>query len=78
MHRPGIASVYGDKISLDGTTIEEVAKYHRDTLVLCVDEANKKEKQELQRLRQEEERRRQSTDDHRSTVDEISKLLKFD
>lgn len=78
MHRPGIASVYGDKISLDGTTIEEVEKYHRNTLVLCVDEANKKEKHELQRIRQEEERRRQRTDDHRSTVDEISKRLKFD
>ena len=28
MHRPGIARVEGDRIVLDGTTIEEVEKYH--------------------------------------------------
>ncbi len=78
MHRSGIASVYGDKISLDGTTIEEVENYHRDTLVLCVNEANKKEKQKLQRLRQEEERSKQRTKEHRSTVNKISKRLKFE
>ena len=37
MHRPGIASVYGNKIVLDGTTMEEVRDYHRETLLLCVD-----------------------------------------
>ena len=42
MHRPGIASVYKDEIILDGTTIEEVKDYHRATLILCVEEANKK------------------------------------
>lgn len=35
MHRPEIASVHEDKIILDGTTIEEVEKYHRDTLIAC-------------------------------------------
>ena len=78
MHRPGIASVYGDKISLDGTTIEEVQLYHRKTLVFCVDEANKKEQQEIQRLSQDKERRKQQMDVHRSTVNKISKRLKFD
>lgn len=58
MHRPRIASVYGDKIYLDGTTIEEVRDYHRKTLLLCVEEANKKEKlilaeEESRRKRQE-------------------------
>lgn len=42
MHRPGIASIYGDKIFLDGTTIKEVEKYHKNTLKLAVEEANKK------------------------------------
>ncbi len=32
MHRPGIANVIGNTIVLDGTTLEEVEKYHRDTL----------------------------------------------
>ncbi len=41
MHRPGIVSVQGDQIILDGTTIEEVEKYHRRTLELAIEVANK-------------------------------------
>lgn len=40
MHRPGIASVVGDKIILNGTTIEEVEKHHAETLRLVVDKVN--------------------------------------
>ena len=52
MHRPGIARVESDKIILDGTTIEEVKQYHRDTLILCVEKTNEEEKQ--YRRREEE------------------------
>ena len=45
IHRPGIARVESDKIILDGTTIEEVKQYHRDTLILCVEKTNEEEKQ---------------------------------
>jgi hypothetical protein len=41
-HRPGIARVEGDRIILDGTTIDEVERTHRDTLVLALNEANRK------------------------------------
>lgn len=69
MHRPKIASVYGDTIYLDGTTIEEVRDYHRKTLLLCVEEANKREKQilaeeERRRKRQEEFEKAQSQKIH--------------
>jgi len=40
MHRPGIASVEGDKVVLNGTTIEEVERYHKKTLKIAVDMAN--------------------------------------
>jgi hypothetical protein len=40
MHRPGIAQVYGDRIVLDGTTVDEVAKYHAATLVTVVERFN--------------------------------------
>ena len=77
MHRPGIASVMGNKIVLDGTTIEEVRDYHRRTLMLCVEEANKNEKQETQRLnilkKKEEERVRQ----HSEIVSSEAKKIKF-
>jgi hypothetical protein len=41
MDRPGIASVYGSKVVLDGTTMEEVERYHKDTSNLVVDETNR-------------------------------------
>lgn len=44
MHRFGKAKVVGNRIILDGTTIDEVKKYHRDTLVMCVDDANEEYK----------------------------------
>ena len=40
MHRPGIASVIGDRIILNGTTVEEIEKYHRDTLRVVVERVN--------------------------------------
>src|SRR4051812_79770 len=38
MHRPGIAHISGDRIILDGTTVEEVRDYHAATLKLVVDQ----------------------------------------
>ena len=40
MHRPGIASVSGDTVVLDGTTMEEVRDYHARTLSLVVARLN--------------------------------------
>lgn len=70
MHRPGIASVVGDTIVLNGTTIDEVADYHRDALILCVEQANceyrklcrQREASERKRLEQEEEQRKHVAD----------------
>lgn len=76
MHRPGIASVIGSKIILNGTTIDEVKNYHRDTLLLCVEEANKKEqeiKERENRLKEQEEKRKQQHFQHVSDLaDEIN------
>ena len=78
MHRPGIARVESDRIVLDGTTIEEVEKYHLETLKLAVNRANE--------LIQEWYRRRAEgpavSDNqharHRRHVTEIAKRLKFE
>ncbi len=40
-HRPGIARIEGDRIILDGTTVEEVEKRHRDTLKVVVETVNR-------------------------------------
>lgn len=77
MHRPGIASVYGDTILLDGTTIDEVAEYHRDTLVLCVERANQ-QYQELCRSRDTAERERKRWEENqRQHVADIAKNINF-
>ena len=78
MHRPGIASVYGDKIVLDGTDIDEVKKYHRDTLILCVKVANDQEKEWLAQTRREEETRRNQIEEHRKDVEDGAQDISFD
>ena len=77
MHRPGIASVYGNKIYLDGTTIEEVEDYHKNTLKLAVEFANKMytELQIIKRKKDQEEVNRREL--HRKNIDDISKRINF-
>lgn len=77
MHRPGIARVSGDKIILDGTTIEEVRDVHRDTLLLCVDKANELETQYLEQQRKEEERRRMQYEAHKGNVMRVADDITF-
>jgi hypothetical protein len=70
MHRPGIATVSGDRVYLDGTTIEEVKKYHRETLVLALDETNRMYADyERQKFAREQQRLR-LTEDHERKVRE--------
>lgn len=77
MHRPGIASVYGDEIILDGTTIEEVRDYHRETLLLCVDVANKKEKEINDAEQRKREREEALKNQHYNNLNDIAGTIKF-
>lgn len=69
MHRPGIARVTGDRIVLDGTTVEEFARHHKRTLELVVavtntQYADHRRSEEAARQAAEERARR-----HRNEVD---------
>ena len=77
MHRPGIARVDSDKIILDGTTIEEVKQYHRDTLILCVEKTNEEEKQIRKREEQLIRKKQEERENHYRNIDDISKDIKF-
>ena len=77
MHRPGIASVNGDEIILNGTTIEEVRDYHRDTLKLCVNIANQKEAQILEQERLKKEQEELKKQKHYNNVQNIADEIKF-
>ena len=78
MHRPGIAKIIGDRIILDGTTIEEVERYHRDTLKVVIERVNQllEEHENNKRRRAEEEKRQQEA--HQTHLREIANRLKFD
>lgn len=78
MHRPRIASVRGDAIILNGTTLEEVKKYHRDTLILCVDEANKVEEQLVQKRKKQQEQEKESKEVHQQIIRNIAGDIDFE
>lgn len=77
-HRPGIASVFGDRIILDGTTVQEVEHYHRETLILAVNEANRQFAEWDANQRRAEEAERLRLEKHKNNVEEATKRLKFD
>ncbi|WP_283695822.1 toll/interleukin-1 receptor domain-containing protein [Clostridium perfringens] len=78
MHRPGIASVIGNKIILDGTTMEEVKKYHRDTLILCINKTNEIISEYEQEQRQAKLREKIRLNEHEFDVKNIASEIKFD
>ena len=78
MHRPGIASVLGNTIMLDGTTMDEVETYHVKTLNLCVQRANEEEAARVELVRAAQERDEAARRKHEHEVDEIADRLRFD
>jgi hypothetical protein len=78
MHRPGIASVYGNTIVLDGTTIEEVEKYHKDTLKPVVGVANKTLTELKERRKLIGKREKQIREQHKDNLGNISGRIKFE
>lgn len=78
MHRPGTARVYGNKVVLQRTTMEEVEQIHRATLNLALGIANRDYRQlvaERERLAREEAQREE---EHRTRVKGIAERLKFE
>ena len=78
MHRPGIASIRGATVVLSGTSIEEVERYHRDTLVLALEETNRQYralKEEQERVRRREQAMRET---HKTQVEDVAKRIRFD
>jgi len=78
IHRPGIASVRGTTIHLDGTTIDEVQKYHRETLILAIQEANANYLQLLAQQMREQQQEQQRIEKHKQGVKDAAKNIRFD
>jgi hypothetical protein len=77
MHRPGIASVNGATVILNGTTIEEVERYHRDTLQLAVAETNRQYRESRRDHEQRNIRVNALREEHRKRIEDASKRIKF-
>jgi len=78
MHRPGIALIHGNKLILNGTTIEEVRDYHRATLITAIENTNffyngyiDEQKSIADALKKRDEKRRKD-------IDDIAQGLNFD
>ncbi len=78
MHRPGIARIIGDKIILNGTTIEEVQKYHRDTLKLVVRKTNEEYKSIKEREYKIKKIEEEKTNKHYENINDIASKINFD
>lgn len=78
MHRPGIARVEGSTVVLDGTTVEEVEKYHRKTLILAVNETNRIIEEHEAKKRREAERKAAELRKHEDSVRDAAKRISFD
>jgi hypothetical protein len=72
------ARVTGDRIILDGTTIEEIQDVHRETLVLVVDKVNELiAEYETKKQRQAEEHAAQLAK-HKNRVRDVGSKISFD
>jgi hypothetical protein len=78
MHRPGTAEVEGDIVWLRRTTMDEVERYHRDTLKLAVNQANAQYLQLTQERARREEQRAEQERAHRAAVQDAAHRIKFD
>ena len=77
MHRPGTASIAGDTVSLNRTTIEEVEKYHRKTLILAAQIANQKYQALLEERRTQEQIREAQAAEHKRHIEDVGKRISF-
>ncbi len=77
MHRPGIARVTGDKIILDGTTMEELEKHHMETLKLVVHKVNQETDKLEQAARERAEKRQAQQQAHDQQVKDVASRLDF-
>jgi hypothetical protein len=78
MHRPGIARISGDKIILDGTTMEEVEGCHLATLKVVFPEVDRKVAEIEAMQRAERERDEEERLEHEDSVRKVAAHLKFD
>ena len=77
-HRPGIARVSGNRILLEGTTIEEVEEVHLATLELAIDAANREHREIVAREAKRQNTAKAERERHRRNIRDIASRITFD
>lgn len=77
MHRPGIASVAGDRFVLNGTTIEEVRDVHMTTLKVVLSETNRQAAELAVQEQARKQREGEQQEAHRRNVENVAADIKF-
>jgi hypothetical protein len=78
MHRPGIASVQGDRVVLNGTTVDEVRDVHAKTLKLVVEETNRRAAEVEDRQRAEAAAKQREPEAHSDEVRRVADEIDFE
>ncbi len=78
MHRPSIATVQGKYICLNGTTADEIEKYHKTTLKLALVEANRNYNEWKQRKIEQKNREAEELSNKVNAEKEKQKNIKFE
>ncbi len=78
MHRPGIAVVHRDTVTLSGTTIDEIERYHADTLKLVAEVTNRQYGELMTQRAAEQARKQEIADQHRAQIKDVAKRISFD
>ena len=75
MHRRGILRASGNRIVLDGTTIEEVKQYHAQTLRTVLDEVNRRAAELRTHDRETVRRAEEAGARHRANVEDVASSI---
>jgi len=78
MHRPGIATVNGDCVVLEGTTIDEVRDYHARTLALVVAKLNEDQARYEAKTQADAQRVADQRSIHQENVHSIADEIRFE
>lgn len=78
MHRPGICRISGDVVTLDGVTIEEVKRYHLETLKACLERVNADFAEHERAAAAEADRQQRLEAQHKADLDATLRRLDFD
>lgn len=76
-HGPGMARVHGDKIILEGTTIEEFKEHHHETLKDAVSSANEKFNNYILELKEEKSAQESMEKKHKENIKDSIEGIKF-